>query len=603
MGGQAARPPTLDVGESKKITQADYDLKIKNTPQMVETTGKAGREEDARAISFALQGFTNPASIVYSGQMEDLREKNAALTKQLGTEKNTKKKQSLQKQIAANNAQITKFQKSDPVGDLKKAFRGEFRMRDNLLGDMRQAGKSSKEYTRMQRALQKGLTAQQVKQRSAKADQAQTAQMGRVADVASRDVAASRMGDFGRAASRDIAAGQVGAGALGQTLMGRATQMAQSDGRLSAQADRDAVQSSRQGMAARGMATGSAALGAELLNRDRYSRQRQFEDLGFAQGVQGQDLTRQFQNVGNQLAASQSNQAAAMQAELANFEARYNAAVQNGNWEQAAAIQNQSSNLTAAMANQQTAFNTGQFNAANQQATNLANMGAMNDMRQFNTQLASGTDQFNALQRRDTQQFNIGALQSSALATDNERARQLGLGQSAYNFALQTNPKLMLAGLGSPYANFTPQALGLMNNTNVAPIYTGGQQSSPGAFQTIMGTAGQFAQAGGQAYAASASDRRMKKDIKQTGKDGLLGLKTYEYRFKGESKDSPKHRGFMAQEVQKVLPEAVEEFDYKGKKRLAIKPGVIGQAMAEMLAEQQKNMFADGYVVGAGAGA
>jgi hypothetical protein len=172
-----------------------------------------------------------------------------------------------------------------------------------------------------------------------------------------------------------------------------------------------------------------------------------------------------------------------------------------------------------------------------------------------------------------------------------------------YNFRLSTNPKLMLAGLGSPYSNFTPQALGLMNNTNVAPIYSGGQLGSPGAFQTIMGTAGQFAQAGGQAYAASASDRRMKKDIKQTGKDGLLGLKTYEYRFKGESKDSPKHRGFMAQEVQKVLPEAVEEFDYKGKKRLAIKPAVIGQAMAQMLAEQQKNMFADGYVVGAGAGA
>jgi hypothetical protein len=171
-----------------------------------------------------------------------------------------------------------------------------------------------------------------------------------------------------------------------------------------------------------------------------------------------------------------------------------------------------------------------------------------------------------------------------------------------YNFRLQTNPKLMLAGLGSPYANFTPQALGLMNNTNVQPIYSGGQLGSPGAFQTIMGTAGQLAQAGGQAYAASASDKRLKKDIKQVGKDGVLGLKTYEYRYKGEDKDAPKHVGFMAQEVQKVLPQAVEEFDYKGQKRLAIKPAVIGQALTDAIAQQQKNMFADGYVVGAGLG-
>jgi hypothetical protein len=205
------------------------------------------------------------------------------------------------------------------------------------------------------------------------------------------------------------------------------------------------------------------------------------------------------------------------------------------------------------------------------------------------------------VQQRRSQ--DLGILGQSAGLADQERIRQLGIRQDAYNFSLGSNPNMMALGLGNGYANMTQPALGLMNNTNAQPIYSGGQLGSPGAFQTIMGAAGQFAQAGGQAYAASASDRRMKKDIKQTGKDGLLGLKTYEYRFKGESKDSPKHRGFMAQEVQKVLPEAVEEFDYKGKKRLAIKPAVIGQAVAEMLAEQQKNMFADGYVVGAGAGA
>jgi hypothetical protein len=42
----------------------------------------------------------------------------------------------------------------------------------------------------------------------------------------------------------------------------------------------------------------------------------------------------------------------------------------------------------------------------------------------------------------------------------------------------------------------------------------------------------------------------------------------------------------MAQDVRKVLPDAVAEVDFKGQKRLAIKPGVIGAALADELAAQ-----------------
>jgi hypothetical protein len=94
-------------------------------------------------------------------------------------------------------------------------------------------------------------------------------------------------------------------------------------------------------------------------------------------------------------------------------------------------------------------------------------------------------------------------------------------------------------------------------------------------------------QAGGMIGAAQFaptmmfSDRRMKKDIKPLGKAGsVLGLTTYEYSYKGDDK---KRVGFMAQDVQKVLPEAVTQVEYKGKKRLAIKPAVIGAALAEEL--------------------
>jgi hypothetical protein len=51
-------------------------------------------------------------------------------------------------------------------------------------------------------------------------------------------------------------------------------------GMLSAQDERDATQQARAAMAARGMATGNAGIGAELLNRDRYVQQRRAQDLG-----------------------------------------------------------------------------------------------------------------------------------------------------------------------------------------------------------------------------------------------------------------------------------------------------------------------------------
>ena len=315
--------------------------------------------------------------------------------------------------------------------------------RRSLQGQLDAAQSSSAEYRRAQTAMQRGLKPQQVGQRSAATSQAAAARMEQVND----------------AQSRSIAAGQVGAGALGETLMGRAEQMAQSTGRLSAEADRDAVQSARQGMAARGMATGSAALGAELLNRDQYARQRQFQDLGFAQGVQGQDLTRQFQNVGNRLTADQSNQASFMQAELAN---------------------------------QQTRFGTNQFNAANQQQANLSNTAARNTMAQFNAGLGSSIDQFNAGQRTDAGRYNMGLLGTASQMADAERGRRLGLGQDAYNFALSSNPNMVAMGLGSGYANMTAPSMSLMGGQNMQMMYSGGQFSSGGSSgsNAIMGAAG-----------------------------------------------------------------------------------------------------------------
>lgn len=53
------------------------------------------------------------------------------------------------------------------------------------------------------------------------------------------------------------------------------------------------------------------------------------------------------------------------------------------------------------------------------------------------------------------------------------------------------------------------------------------------------------------------SDRRAKKDIRKIG--SAKGHPLYEYRFKGDGSDTPKEIGVMAQDVEKIRPDAVVE--------------------------------------------
>jgi hypothetical protein len=231
------------------------------------------------------------------------------------------------------NADLNRAGSFDPVAQLRGAFSEQFGMRDNLLGRLSGALNPTSEYNRMQDALGRGIQAQQ-------------ADMERVQ------------------------AQQTDEGTLGRSLIDEAQRKMAQGGQLSPEATRDAIQSARQGFASRGMATGSAALGAELLNRDRFSRQREFQNLGFAQSVEANDLARR----------------------TANTQLRQQAGLQNAN--------------------------------------------AFNQLSQFNT-----------LQRDNTNRFNIGLLGQSAGLADQERSRQIGVGQDQYNFAMGTDPRMMLAGL------------------------------------------------------------------------------------------------------------------------------------------------------------
>jgi hypothetical protein len=362
-GAKPAQAPTLDTGKSKELTKAELEIKRKEIGPTTAAAGTASRDQFSRNLEFALRGFTNPASVVYGGQIADTNKRLGKLQDELKDLQGTRRRgdrylvdgkwadkkaydkqlKDLQGRIEKTEGRIKNLKGKDPVADLRKAFRPEFAARDRLLGDMEGASESTSEYTRMQKAYGKGLTAQQTR-----------------------------------------------AGALGNRLMQEAMAKMDQGGQLSPEAARDATQAARSGMAARGMATGNAGLGAELLNRDAYARQREFENLGFAQSVQTQDLGR----------------------------------------------------------------------------------------RQTNTAM-----------RDDTNRFNIGLLGTSAQLSEMERGRQLALGQDAYNFRLSTNPKLMLAGLGSPYANMTSNAMQMVSGAQFTPQYSGGQFSSGGLGGALMGGA------------------------------------------------------------------------------------------------------------------
>jgi hypothetical protein len=173
--------------------------------------------------------------------------------------------------------------------------------------------------------------------------------------------------------------------------------------------------------------------------------------------------------------------------------------------------------------------------------------------------------------------------------------QNMAAGTSLINNAYQNAGSMMNAGFGNAAsaASFNTNLLDTRRNSymnNQASLQAARMQAGAMNRSATMGMLGSAIQGGIQAGGmvgaaqfapAMFSDKRMKKDIKPLGKAAsVLGLTAYEYSYKGEDK---KHKGFMAQDVQKVLPEAVTEVEYKGKKRLAIKPAVIGAALAEEL--------------------
>ena len=215
----------------------------------------------------------------------------------------------------------------------------------------------------------------------------------------------------------------------------------------------------------------------------------------------------------------------------------------------------------------------------------------------------------NVLTRRDqaAQQAALGANVLGNAATGYGNVANLGLAGAQANLAVDPVQRGIAPGLGmgastlnnlgTMTSNTYSNAMGLAGdvagfNSNMldsrynawsnlrAANMAAGATRQAGMYSMFGGLGGGLLSGGG----AALSDKREKTEIKPLGKSGsVLGLKMYSYKYKGDDK---KRMGVMAQDVQKVLPEAVTEVEYKGKKRLAIKPAIIGQALAEELAAQ-----------------
>jgi hypothetical protein len=303
---------------------------------------------------------------------------------------------------------------------------------------------------------------------------------------------------------------QLGVSGISEEMQRQALRELQLGGRLSADEQRLATQTARQGFSARGMGLSNAAVFAEALNRSQFATQRQADRRAFAGGVEEQDMARRLANqqatnqgqivnaqgrlsadtanMGASLSRLQGNQAAGMQGALANQQTGMQGALANQAAGMQGALANQQTGMQGALANQQAGnqFALAQAEMGLQGA--LANQGALNQFALTNAQgrfSASQANQGADLQtdaaRLQAQQFNanqnLQAQQSNQQAGYQQQMANMGASQ----WAQQLNANNALAA-----GQFNQQAMqqGLQFNANA------GLQAALANQQTQLGQYG-----------------------------------------------------------------------------------------------------------------
>jgi hypothetical protein len=156
-----------------------------------------------------------------------------------------------------------------------------------------------------------------------------------------------------------------------------------------------------------------------------------------------------------------------------------------------------------------------------------------------------------AMSKNNVANFNM--LQSAGAGQSMQAQNQINAQMAKFNQAFNY-PQQQLGTLLS--------ALGMTPHDTSSSSQSTQQTTTPTDWASIISKG---AGAASDIYGMLPSDRRLKKDISKVG-EGPGGIPAYSYRFKGAPPSSPKVVGPMAQDVQKVVPEAVKKIQGSGGK-------------------------------------
>jgi hypothetical protein len=363
-------------------------------------------------------------------------------------------------------------------------------------------------------------------------DPMEAARVRRVQDVQSQNVRAS-------AAERGLMNEARGGGLLGQ-LESQASNDLALGRSLSAEQERDAIQSARAGAAARGLATGNSAMAAELLNRDRFATARENERRTFAGNVLGQGTAlrtsanqayaqRQDANAGRNLQAGLANQSVAanrasqnaqfqqqafltdnqnsQQRVLAEAGYAQQAGLSNQDFSFRAGSQNAQFSQQAGLQNQQTALSQSQLAAQLQQQANAANFASADQRATNNAQFAQQANLANQSANLNAAQYNVSQDMSAQMANQaaNQQQEQYNrafLGSVAgMNFDQSQGRTSMLSGLYGQQAGLGQTTSALNTGLAQSQVALDPYQRALGSnmpIATIGPSAGLIGQAYGQ---------------------------------------------------------------------------------------------------------
>lgn len=237
-----------------------------------------------------------------------------------------------------------------------------------------------------------------------------------------------------------------------------------------------------------------------------------------------------------------------LQAQGMNQSANLNAANATAGYNMQGSLANQQAQMAAALANQNASMQTNMFNAQNSLQAQLANQAAGLQGAGLNLAAANAVGNLASQGQNAFLQGTMAAMggqQQYQQDLQNQINAEMQAYQEAQQFPLQQLQVPLMAIGAVPYGTTT-------TSTGPAP-----QQNQGNPWLQGVGALGSLA--GGIGSLISASDERLKTDIKELGPDPATGVPMYAYRYKDDPKSYPKVVGPMAQDVEKMAPGAVRE--------------------------------------------